>query len=164
MAAIIDKQEIRSSIPAGRLFKAFVLDSDNILPEVMPGVFKSFETIQGDHEGVGSIKIVTFAPETQITPARHRTEAIDEVNCTYKYSLIEGSILGDDFESITYDIKVEDGQNDVVSVMSFVTTYRPKGDNHHSILEKVKQSQERTEGFVRAIEAYLLANPHKYNI
>ncbi|XP_042055664.1 major allergen Pru ar 1-like [Salvia splendens] len=164
MAAIIDKQEIKSSIPAGRLFKAFVLDSDNILPEIMPGVFKSLEIIQGDHDEVGRIKIVTFSPETQIKAAKHRTEAIDEVNYKYKYSLIEGSILGDDLESITYDINVENGENDVVSVMTFVTTYRPKGDNHHSILEKVKQSQERTEGFVRAIEAYILANPFKYNI
>lgn len=62
MAAIIDKQEIKSSIPAGRLFKAFVLDSDNILPEIMPGVFKSLEIIQGVHDEVGSIKIVTFSP------------------------------------------------------------------------------------------------------
>ncbi|KAG6428337.1 hypothetical protein SASPL_112588 [Salvia splendens] len=131
---------------------------------IMPGVFKSLEIIQGDHDEVGRIKIVTFSPETQIKAAKHRTEAIDEVNYKYKYSLIEGSILGDDLESITYDINVENGENDVVSVMTFVTTYRPKGDNHHSILEKVKQSQERTEGFVRAIEAYILANPFKYNI
>ncbi|KAL8481434.1 hypothetical protein ACS0TY_027804 [Phlomoides rotata] len=58
MGMIIDELEITGSIPPARLFKAFVLDSENMLPKIFP-FFKSFETIEG-HGGVGTIKLITI--------------------------------------------------------------------------------------------------------
>lgn len=51
--------EVATTIPPSRLFKAFLLDGDNLIPKVIPGAFKSFETLQGDG-GAGTIKLITF--------------------------------------------------------------------------------------------------------
>lgn len=98
--------------------------------------------------------------ETENKAAKHKTEEVDEVNHKFKYSLIDGGILGEDFESISYDIKMELGGAEGGAVITIITTYRPKGDEQHNIQQKIKQSRERTEGFVHVIEAHLHANPH----
>lgn len=59
MGVITDEQELISSIPPAKLFKSFVLDADNLLPKILPGAFKSFETLEGDG-GVGTVKLITF--------------------------------------------------------------------------------------------------------
>lgn len=59
MGIITFTEEFSSPVPAGRLFKAFVLDFDNLLPKLMPQAFKSIETIKGDG-GPGTIKKLNF--------------------------------------------------------------------------------------------------------
>lgn len=41
------------------MYKAFVLDADNLIPKILPQAIKSVETLQGDG-GAGTIKITTF--------------------------------------------------------------------------------------------------------
>ncbi|KAK6228613.1 hypothetical protein SCA6_000953 [Theobroma cacao] len=41
------------------MFKAFVLDADNLIPKVVPQAIKSSELLEGDG-GPGSIKKITF--------------------------------------------------------------------------------------------------------
>ena len=53
-------EEYTSSIPPARAFKAMILGSDKLMPELMPQAFKSIEVIQGDG-GVGSTKQINFA-------------------------------------------------------------------------------------------------------
>lgn len=57
--AITYDMEIPSSIPAPRMFKAFVLDGDNLIPKVLPQAIKSVEILEGDG-GVGTVKLTTF--------------------------------------------------------------------------------------------------------
>ena len=59
MAAITYDMEIPSSIPADKMFKAFVLDGDTIIPKVLPHAITSVQTLEGDG-GVGTIKLTTF--------------------------------------------------------------------------------------------------------
>lgn len=59
MGAFTYEHEVTSSIPPARLFKAFILDGDNLVPKCLPQAVKSVETIQGDG-GPGSIKLTTF--------------------------------------------------------------------------------------------------------
>lgn len=51
--------EFTSVIPPPRLFKAFILDADNLIPKIAPQAIKGTEILQGDG-GPGTIKKVTF--------------------------------------------------------------------------------------------------------
>jgi hypothetical protein len=51
--------ETPSVIPAARLFKAFILDGDKLLPKVAPEAVSSVEIIEGNG-GPGTIKKITF--------------------------------------------------------------------------------------------------------
>ncbi|KAK2970440.1 hypothetical protein RJ640_015536 [Escallonia rubra] len=51
--------EIPSSISVPKLFKAFVLDSHNLIPKILPAAVKSVEFVEGNG-GAGSIKLITF--------------------------------------------------------------------------------------------------------
>ncbi|EPS57779.1 hypothetical protein M569_17038, partial [Genlisea aurea] len=50
--------EIVSSIPPKRLFKAFILDGDRLLPKLLSQFIKSIETVEGDGKA-GSVKLIT---------------------------------------------------------------------------------------------------------
>lgn len=59
MAIITYDSEVTSSIPAAKLFKAFILDGDSLLPKVLPQAIKNVEILEGDG-GAGTIKLITF--------------------------------------------------------------------------------------------------------
>ena len=48
MGAITYDMEIPSSIPADKMFKAFVLHANTIIPKVLPHAITSVETLEGD--------------------------------------------------------------------------------------------------------------------
>lgn len=59
MGVITYEQEIASPVPPAKMFKAAVLDADNLIPKVMPQAVKSVEIIKGDG-GPGTIKKIHF--------------------------------------------------------------------------------------------------------
>ena len=59
MGVFTYENEISSTIPPARLFKAFVLDADNLIPKLAPHAIKSAEIIEGNG-GPGTIKKITF--------------------------------------------------------------------------------------------------------
>ncbi|KAM1001798.1 hypothetical protein ACFX13_008364 [Malus domestica] len=60
MSSVSSRQEFTSPVAADRLFKALIIDSDNLIPKLMAQAIKSIEIINGDG-GVGSIKQINFA-------------------------------------------------------------------------------------------------------
>ncbi|KAL2453462.1 MLP-like protein [Abeliophyllum distichum] len=160
MGAITYDMEITSSIPAGKLFKAFVLDSDNLIPKIMPQAIKSVEILEGDG-GVGTIKIITFGEGSQFKSIKHRVDNIDKENLTYSYSIIEGDALNDVLESINYHIKIVPTA-DGGSICKNRSIYNTKGDVQITE-EKIKEGKEKATGMFKAVEAYLQANPDAYN-
>ena len=48
MGVITYEHEITSSIPPAKMFKAFILDSDKLIPKILPQAIKSTEIIEGD--------------------------------------------------------------------------------------------------------------------
>ncbi|TQD71202.1 hypothetical protein C1H46_043269 [Malus baccata] len=46
-------------IPPARLYNAFVLDADNLIPKIAPQAIKTAEILEGDG-GVGTIKKIGF--------------------------------------------------------------------------------------------------------
>lgn len=67
--------EIKSSVAAPRLFKAMVLDADNLLPKIVPQAIKNVEVVEGNG-GPGTIKQINF-PEGKSFSALHY------VTCTW---------------------------------------------------------------------------------
>ncbi|MDV3095843.1 hypothetical protein NG722_29490, partial [Klebsiella pneumoniae] len=53
------ENEYTSEIPPSRLFKAFVLDADNLIPKIAPQAIKQAEILEGNG-GPGTIKKITF--------------------------------------------------------------------------------------------------------
>lgn len=59
MGVIKITQEFTSPIARERIFKALVLESNVVLPKLLPQTFKSINLLKGDG-GVGSIEQVNF--------------------------------------------------------------------------------------------------------
>ncbi|XP_006340891.1 pathogenesis-related protein STH-2-like [Solanum tuberosum] len=151
--------ESTTTISPTRLFKALVLDFDNLVPKLLSQHVKNNETIEGDG-GVGSIKQMNFVEGGPIKYLKHKIHVIDDKNLETKYSLIEGDVLGDKLESITYDIKFEAYDNGGC-VYKTTTEYHTKGD-YVVTEEEHNVGKERIMNISKAVEAYLLANPSVY--
>ncbi|KAK6254436.1 Bet v I/Major latex protein - like 10 [Theobroma cacao] len=55
MGVFTYEMEVATVIPPARMFQAFVLDSDNLIPKILPQAIKSVETLEGDG-GAGTVK------------------------------------------------------------------------------------------------------------
>ncbi|KAK0606967.1 hypothetical protein LWI29_007065 [Acer saccharum] len=152
-------EERSSPVPAGKLFKALVLDSDNLLPKIMPQAFKSVETIEGDG-GPGTIKKMNFTEGTEFKNLKNRIDALDKERMTYAHTIIEGGALQDKAESISYEVKFEataDGGCKVTNVSKYNLKSGAKIGE-----EQLKEAKAKSIAIFKAVEAYLLANPAAY--
>ncbi|MCD9639794.1 Pathoproteinsis- protein STH-2 [Datura stramonium] len=151
--------ESATTIPPTRLFKALVLDFDNLVPKLMSHEVKNIETVEGDG-GVGSIKQMNFVEGGPIKYLKHKIHVIDDKNLATNYSLIEGDVLGDKLESVNYDIKFE-AAGDGGCVCKTTTEYHTKGDY---VLKEEERNVAKNKAIdlFKAVEAYLLANPSVY--
>lgn len=159
MALVTVTEDISSPIPAARLFKALILDADNLIPKIVPQAIKNIETIQGDG-GPGTIKQMNFAEGSHLKYVKHRIDALDKEKMTYTYTLIEGDSIVDKIESITYEVKLEPSPSGGC-IGKNISTYHPKPGVVIKE-EEIKAGKEQASGVFKAVEAYLLANPDAY--
>ncbi|PHU21551.1 Pathogenesis-related protein STH-21 [Capsicum chinense] len=150
--------ESTASVVPSRLFKALVIDFNNIVSKLIPDV-ESIENVEGDG-GPGTIKKITFVEGGPMKYLKHKIHVIDDKNLVTKYSLIEGDVLANKAESVDYDAKLE-GSADGGCVATTVTVYHTKGD-YVVTEEEHNVHKGRANDIVKAIEAYLLANPSAY--
>ncbi|KAL4643052.1 hypothetical protein ACB092_02G064900 [Castanea dentata] len=160
MGVFTYESENTSVIPPARLFKAFVLDSDNLVPKVVPQAIKSTEIIEGNG-GPGTIRKITFGEGSQFKQAKHRTDALDIENCTYSFSVIEGDALFDKLEKVSTETKIV-ASPDGGSIVKSTSKYETKGDFQLTD-EQIQEGKEKASGVFKAIEAYLVAHPDLYN-
>ncbi|KAE8730947.1 Major allergen Mal d 1 [Hibiscus syriacus] len=159
MGVFTYESEVITAIPPAKMFKACILDGDNLIPKVVPHAFKSVEYIQGNGEP-GSIKKVTFGEGSQFKYMKQKVEALDEENFSYTYSVIEGDALMNKLEKITYETKLE-ASPDGGSVCKTTSKYYTIGDFELKE-DGIKAGKEKALGMFKAIEAYLQANPDAY--
>ncbi|KAK6125453.1 hypothetical protein DH2020_040810 [Rehmannia glutinosa] len=154
MGVITYEHEVPSSIPPARLFKSFILDADNLIPKVLPGPLRVSKSLRETAE---------LAPSrSQYKSAKHRIDGIDEENHIFKYSVIEGDVLGDALDSISYVVKVEAGPHGG-SVCKTTSIYHTKKDDHHITEDLIKAGKEKAKAIFKAVEDHLHAHPHDYN-
>ncbi|KAL5782205.1 hypothetical protein ACOSP7_007234 [Xanthoceras sorbifolium] len=159
MGALTFTEEFTSPVPAGKLFNALVLDSDNLLPMIMPQAFKSVETIEGDG-GPGTIKKINFSEGSEFKYLKNRVDALDKDKMMYAYTVIEGDALPDKVESISYEVKYEatpDGGCKGTNVSKY--NLKPGAEIGE---EQLKVAKAKAMAIFKFVEAYLLANPAAY--
>ncbi|KAF3456293.1 hypothetical protein FNV43_RR00943 [Rhamnella rubrinervis] len=152
--------EVTSVVAPARLFKALILDADNLIPKVVPQAFKSAEIISGNG-GPGTIKKIHFAEGSPYKYVVHKIDTVDTENHTFSHTVIEGDLLGDKLEKIAHETKIVAG-SDGGSILKNTSKYFTKGD--HGVDEQfVNEGKEKGIALLKAIEAYLVANPDAYN-
>lgn len=83
---------------------------------------------------------------------------LDTENFAYTYTMIEGDVLMNKFEKISNEVKFE-ATPDGGSICKYNSKYYTIGDADQINQEEIKSYKEKLMGVVKAIEAYLLANP-----
>ena len=92
---------------------------------------------------------------------KHRIDMVDKENLAYRYTVIEGDdeVLKK-VESVSHEIKLE-ATPEGGSKGKNVSEYRPK-QGLEITEEDVKVGKEKAMAVLKAVEAYLLANPEAY--
>ncbi|KAL3727731.1 hypothetical protein ACJRO7_032469 [Eucalyptus globulus] len=153
MGVFIFTDVYTSTIPPKRLSKALIVDSQNLIPKLMPQAINNIDIIQGNG-GTGSIKQINFVEGSQLRSMKNRVDELNEETFTYNYTMID---LTEKFESIGYEVKFEptpDGK----SKNKMTSTYYTKGN--FKLEEEDIGPEKRTLGMYEVVEAYLLQNPH----
>ncbi|KAG8382497.1 hypothetical protein BUALT_Bualt05G0083400 [Buddleja alternifolia] len=144
--------ELKAKVSPSRLFKALVTESANVVPKFAPHPIKNIEIVGGGAVQPGCVLQTNFENGTYM---KHKFDAIDTENYLCKYSLIEGDILGDKFEKISYEVKFvasEDGG----CVIKQNIEHHTKGDVEFN----EDEIKEQSVGVFKACEQYLAANPN----
>ncbi|XP_019181544.1 PREDICTED: pathogenesis-related protein STH-2-like [Ipomoea nil] len=149
--------EVATSVAAPRMFKALYVDSDNLLPKVMPQIIKSIEIVHGNGSGAGTIKKMNFHEGDNLKYVKHKIEVVDVDNLICKYSLVEGDVMGDKLESVDYEAKIEASGNGGC-VCKNTIKYHTKGD-YVLKEEEIKEGADKAMELFKVVEQYLLANP-----
>ncbi|KAJ7980319.1 major allergen Pru ar 1-like [Quillaja saponaria] len=149
--------EFTTLVDPAEFFRAFVLDSHNLVPKVMPESVKSVHFVEGDG-GVGSIKQTNYVCGDQVKYLKHRIDAIDEEALACKYSLIEGDVLVDKLEFIAFDVKF--GASDNGGCACKITSEYHFKDGVNVNIERIKNgTEDKATELFKVIEKYLLENP-----
>ncbi|BFG15018.1 hypothetical protein CerSpe_012920 [Prunus speciosa] len=82
MGVFTYETKFTSVIAPPRLFKALVLDADNLVPKIAPQAVKSAEIVEGDG-GVGTIKKTSFGEGSEYSYVKHQVDALDKDNFVY---------------------------------------------------------------------------------
>ncbi|GLU08440.1 hypothetical protein SLE2022_253530 [Rubroshorea leprosula] len=156
MGVFTYEMEVTTAMPPAKMFKAFVLDADHLIPKIVPQAIKDVELVEGNG-GPGSIKKITFGEGSQFKYVKHKIDGIDKENFTYSYSVIEGDALMNTLEKICYETKFV-AAPDGGSICKSSSKYYTIGDIEIKE-EDIKAGKEKALGLFKAVEAYLFANP-----
>ena len=91
---------------------------------------------------------------------KDRVEAIDDEKRVFKYSVIEGGLIGKKVKSTLFELRFEDGA-DGGSVCKFKGEYETIEDSLQTE-DETKEMMGSMVGMFKAIEGYLIANPDVY--
>ncbi|KAH9305982.1 hypothetical protein KI387_010386 [Taxus chinensis] len=152
--------EIVSPVEAKRLWNAFVKDGHNLLPKQLPEIFSSITILQGNG-GVGTIKEIKFTSANKdFNYVKERVEELDDAKLVYRYSHVEGGLLGKQLVSAHYEFKYTpkpEGGSVCSSTFHYDTLPGVPEDQ-----AKIDEVKEKSTALFKKIEAYLLANPNLY--
>ncbi|KAJ8627932.1 hypothetical protein MRB53_021239 [Persea americana] len=160
MVVSIVSNEILSPVAPSRIWKAIAKDSHNLMPKLMPDIISSIVLLEGNG-GVGTIRQSNFTSAIKdFSYWKDRVEAIDDEKRVFKYSVIEGGLIGKKVKSTSFELRFEDGA-DGGSVCKFKGEYEAIEDSLPTE-DETKEMIGSMVGMFKAIEGYLIANPDVY--
>jgi len=150
--------EIKSSVSADRTFKAAILDWHNLGPEIAPEILLS-STLEGD------IRQLNFTSAMPFTYMKEKVDFVDHKLFECESTITEGGHLGTRLESASVTYKIVEATSGEGCIITVVTTTKPLPgieltDEAAGVIDKAKEAVVK---HFKAAEAYLLANPDKYN-
>ncbi|RDX84738.1 hypothetical protein CR513_34167, partial [Mucuna pruriens] len=143
MGVVTTESEQVSVVAPARLYKAIVLDYSNVFPKALPNFVKSAEIIQGDG-GPGTIKKFTLFEGY----VKHKVDVVDVDNYVYHYTIVEGSVVSEALEKVSYEYKLV-GRPDGGCIIKSTRKYYTKGDAQLT-QEFLKANHEMSAGFTKA--------------
>ncbi|KAK1280063.1 hypothetical protein QJS04_geneDACA004511 [Acorus gramineus] len=152
--------EFVSPVSASRMFKAGVVDSQNLSPKIAPAIIKDIVVVEGDGKAGSTIR-VNFTKESNFGSVKERIDVLDEEKFAYKYTLVEGGRIGEAYESATYEVRFEprgDDRGCVCRVEGVFNAYSDDGFGE----EEIGALRDAVVGKYRAVEAFLIGNPEAY--
>ncbi|KAL3505675.1 hypothetical protein ACH5RR_031057 [Cinchona calisaya] len=159
MGIIKISKSFKTKVTPDRMFKALILDSHNLCPQLMFSSIKSIEYLQGDGD-VGSIKQMNFTEASPFRYVKHRIDALDKEHYMVKFTVIEGDVLMDKLEWIANEVKFESyGYGGCVCKIT--SEYKTK-ENVEIKEEDIELGKDRAVGMYEVVEAYLVAHPRAY--
>uniref|UniRef100_A0AB38YAF4 Cora1.07-like protein variant 2 n=1 Tax=Corylus avellana TaxID=13451 RepID=A0AB38YAF4_CORAV len=162
MGVFTYENEVTSPLPPSKLFKAFVLDADNLVPKIYKHGINDLnvEILEG-HGGPGTIKKFTFHEGGHLKFLKHKVDVLDKEHFTYNYSVVEGGPLSETLEKVSYETKLV-ASPDGGTIFKSTGKYYTK-DHAEINEEQIKAEDVKATGVFKAVEGYLLANPEAYN-
>ncbi|CAH9082599.1 unnamed protein product [Cuscuta epithymum] len=149
----------KSPIAAHRLFQAFYVDSHNLFPKVLPQVFSKIDLIPGQG-GAPTIKLIQYRDGDQVKCMKNEITELDANKLVCKNRIVEGNMIGDEIETICYDVKFEANSGGGCTCTTKIE-YHTKGDFVINE-EEMKKAEEKSKGIFEAVQAYLTAHPDLY--
>nr|ABK22883.1 unknown [Picea sitchensis] len=147
-------------VEARRLWNAMVKDGHNLFPKIFPEFFSSVTFLQGDG-GVGTIKQLNFTPANKdFSYAKERVDEMDEEKMVFKYTTIEGGLLGKNLSALNFELKFVP-RKEGGCVVSWICNYEtlPGAQLDEG---KAQEMKEQSNAMFKKIEQYLLSNPNLY--
>nr|CAA10718.1 intracellular pathogenesis-related protein isoform 4 [Asparagus officinalis] len=149
--------EVAANVPAGKLFKAAMLDWHNLGPKIVPDFIASGSVVSGGG-AVGSVREIKMSnPELPFNYLKERLDFVDHEKFEVKNTLVEGGGLGKQFESASNHFKFEPSGNNGC-IVKVTATYKLLP----GVADESAKAKEGITNHMKATEAYLLANPTAY--
>ncbi|XP_073051648.1 major pollen allergen Bet v 1-D/H-like [Primulina eburnea] len=156
MDVISATHELKSRVPAKRMFEAIVIDGRNLLPKIAPRAIKSIDILQGDG-GAGSIRQINFPNGAPFPYVREKVDVVDTENLLFKARAFESRMFGDKIEAIHTTQKYEDS-GDGGCIIKLTVEIHPKDGADFN-----DEDRQMGKAFGREIfsivEEYLVAHP-----
>uniref|UniRef100_A0A2N9H8J4 Bet v I/Major latex protein domain-containing protein n=1 Tax=Fagus sylvatica TaxID=28930 RepID=A0A2N9H8J4_FAGSY len=152
--------EYMSPIPVDKLWRASICDVRNLLPKLLPQLVSSAYFLEGDG-GVGTITQYNLTNAVEgFGHVKDRIDVIDHENHIFKYSVIEGGLVGLKLKSFVAEVILNStGEGGCLAKLKI--EYESLEDSLLSEKD-VTSIKEGKLAMTKAIEGYLLANPDAY--
>uniref|UniRef100_A0A1D1YFB3 Major allergen Pru ar 1 n=1 Tax=Anthurium amnicola TaxID=1678845 RepID=A0A1D1YFB3_9ARAE len=153
-------EEYESPIPVLKAWKAGVLDAHIMIPKLLPDIISSVDVLEGNG-GVGTVKQFNFTEAVKEHKfIKDRVDVLDDHNYVFKYTVIEGGLLGTRFKSYSYELKLEAAGGG--GSKGKLTVHYDTIDDTPLTEEEVGKLMIGVVGMMKALEVYFQANPNLY--
>ncbi|KAF5465423.1 hypothetical protein F2P56_015434 [Juglans regia] len=154
--------EHTSPVAVERIWKASIGDMRNLMPRILPQLVSSIVILEGDG-GAGTIMQHNLKNAVkEFGFVKDRIEVIDHENHIFKYSVIEGGLVGLKLKSFTAEITFSSTRELGGCLAKVKIEYESLEDGSLLSEEDVTSIKEGNLAMMKAVEEYLLADPNAY--